>query len=119
MSAFGLFLRKYWKELAALALLSFAAWRGYHWAEGNGVRKERMVWLAKENKALAQAIADNAKANDERRKAQKKADELARPQREVAKSAKANPSGCNLAKPTGDKLREQVRATNDAIRSVP
>ena len=38
MSIVGLFLKKYWKELAALALLSYAAWVGYHGIYDRGAR---------------------------------------------------------------------------------
>ena len=98
-------------------LLAFALICGFFYWVG-GVRVERSC-LKADNKELKAALVDNAKANDERRKAQAKADKLAAWPPKVIERVAANPSGCSLAKPVADGLRDQVRQTNDAIRTVP
>lgn len=112
-------LRRYWLHLAVLATVAVLAAWAYDWAYDNGWNDNRQLWLERENKSLKQALKERDEARAQAKAAQKRADELDKPQREVAKSAKANPSGCDLAKPTGERLREQIRKTNDAIRAVP
>jgi hypothetical protein len=112
-------LRRYWLHIALAAALVAAQGYALRWAWVHGGDSVRLSCAEKREKLIEAALKDMQDLEARRAAAQRKADELAKPQREVAKSAKANPSGCNLAKPTGDKLREQIRKTNDAIRTVP
>jgi hypothetical protein len=109
-------LRRYWLHMAVVAIAGLFVWRHdaavYDW----GARDERAKWLTKENAALTQAIADNAKANDERRAAQKEVDRLAKLPAKVIERVRQNPSGCSIPKPVADGLREQVAEINRAIR---
>jgi hypothetical protein len=116
MSAVGLFLKAYWREIAAAALLAFAVWRGYGWAYGHGQRDERLGWVARENKALESAIDEKDKAIAARNEAQAKADKLAAHPPKVIERVRQNPSGCTVPKPVADGLREQVAEINRAIR---
>jgi Tfp pilus assembly protein PilN len=86
-------LRRYWLHMAVVAIVALLVWRHDAAVYERGARDERAKWLTKENAALTQAIADNAKANDERRAAQKEVDRLAT-------------------------LPEQVRETNSAIKAA-
>jgi hypothetical protein len=71
-----------------------------------------------ENAALTQAIADNAKANDERRAAQKEVDRLATLPPKVVTVVRNHPSKCDLPRPVTDSVRDQVRETNSAIKAA-
>lgn len=51
-------LRRYWLHIAVVAVVSLVAWRGYVAVYERGARDERGLWQAKENKALAEAIAE-------------------------------------------------------------
>lgn len=55
-----IFLLRYWKELAALALLAFAVWRGYDWAYDNGSRDVRADW----DKDRAALLAEQVKQSE-------------------------------------------------------
>lgn len=88
----------------------------YVYGGSNAKARAERECLAKENKALTQAIADNAKANDERRAAQKEVDRLAKLPPKVKEVIRANPSGCVLPKPVADAARVHVGAVNEAIR---
>lgn len=112
-------LRRYWLHLAVVAIVAVLAAWFYSWAYGNGVNEERAVWLARENKALTQAVADRDKAIADRNAAQRKVDELAKLPPRVVEKVRANPSGCQLNRAVADELRRQARKTNDAIRAVP
>jgi len=105
-----------WIKLGAFVAVCAAC---YVYGGSNAKARCERAALAKENKALAQAIADNAKANEERRAAQKEVDRLASLPPRVVERVRSNPSGCSLSKPVADGLRDQVRQTNDAIRAVP
>lgn len=111
-------LRRYWLHMAVVAIVAVLVGWFYSWAKGNGVNEERALWLAKENKALTAAVAERDKAIADRNEAQAKADELAKLPPKVVERVRANPSGCSLAKPVADSLRDQVRKTNAAIRAV-
>jgi hypothetical protein len=113
------FLARYWLHIAIAAALLAAQGYALRWAWVHGGDASRLACAQEREKLIEAALKDMQALEAQRNAAQRKADELAKPQREVAKSAKANPSGCSLAKPTGDKLREQIRKTNDAIRAVP
>lgn len=112
-------LRRYWLHMLVLGTAMLVLGISHRWAWVHGADAVRLECAEKREKLIEAALKDMQDLEAKRAAAQKRADELDKPQREVAKSAKANPSGCDLAKPTGERLREQVRKTNDAIRSVP
>lgn len=105
----------YWAWLKLAAFVAVCAGCYVYGGSNAKARCERAA-LAKENKALAQAIADNAKANDDRRAAQKEADRLRAMPPKVKEVIRENPSGCTLAKPVADAARVQVDSVNQAIR---
>lgn len=111
-------LRRYWLHMAVLAIVAVLVGWFYSWAKGNGVNEERALWLAKENKALTAAVAERDKALADRNQAQRKADELAKLPPKVVTVVRNNPSSCVLPRPVTDSVRDQVRETNSAIRSV-
>lgn len=110
-------LRRYWLHILILGMVVLVLGISHRWAWKHGGDAVRVEMLGKENKALAQAIADNAKANDERRRAQKKADELAKLPPKVIERVRQNPSGCSLNPAVADELRKQVDEINAAIRA--
>lgn len=104
-------LRRYWLHLAVLAIVAVLAAWAYDWAYENGWNDNRQLWLERENHSLQKALK-------ERDEARARADELAQLPPKIVEKVRANPSGCSLAKPVADGLRDQVRETNSAIRSV-
>jgi hypothetical protein len=109
-------LRRYWLHMAVVAIVGLLVWRHDAAVYDRGARDERAKWLTKENAALTQAIADNAKANDERRAAQKEVDRLATLPPKVIERVRTNPSRCVRPEPVADASRVQVNAVNEAIR---
>lgn len=73
--------------------------------------------LARENKALVQAVAERDKAIADRNAAQRKADELAKLPPKVIERVHQNPANCDIPKPVADELRKQVAEINAAIRA--
>jgi hypothetical protein len=109
-------LRRYWLHLAVVATVAVLAAWAYDWAYDNGWNDNRQLWLERENYSLKQALRERDEARAQAKAAQKRADELAKLPPKVIERVRQNPSGCSLPKPVADGLREQVRATNDALR---
>lgn len=98
------------KILAFAAVCWFFFWMG-------GVRKENAC-LTADNKLLDRAVDERDEAIKDRNKAQAKADKLAKIPPKVVTVVRNNPSNCTLSRPVTDSVRDQVRETNSAIRSV-
>lgn len=111
-------LRRYWLHMAVLAIVAVLSAWAYSWAYGNGVAAERALWLARENQALTQAVAERDRALADRNAAQRKADELAKLPAKVVTVVRRNPSNCALPRTVTDSVRDQVRETNSAIRAM-
>lgn len=110
------FLSRYWLHIAVLAALVALQGLALRWAWVHGGDADRAACLARENKALTAAVAERDKAIADRNAAQRKADELAKMPPKVIERVRTNPSGCSLAKPVADGLREQAAAINAAKR---
>ena len=108
-----IWLMRYWKPLAVLALLALV----FAWGYGSGASRESMkCGAAQLQAALAQAKAlDAANARADQINETLKA-ELAKPGsgtviREIIRE---NPSDCVLAKPVADGVRDAIRRANEA-----
>lgn len=91
----------------------------YIYGGSNAKARCERASLAVQNKALVGAVAERDKAIADRNEAQRKADNLAKLPAKVVTVVRQNPSGCSIARPVTDSVREQVRQTNDAIRTAP
>lgn len=98
------------KLLAYVGAAAFFFWIG-------GVRVERNA-LKDENGDLKRLVKERDAAIEARNKAQAKVDELAKLPPKVVTVVRNNPSSCVLPRAVTDSVRDQVRETNSAIRSV-
>jgi hypothetical protein len=98
------------KLLIYVAICGFFFWIG-------GIREEAAN-LKADNKLMARAVDERDQAIKDRNKAQAKADKLAKLPPKVVTVVRNNPSNCTLPRPVTDSVRDQVRETNSAIRSM-
>lgn len=107
----------YVRALILLAVLAgLAGWSVFMYRQGG--KSARLECVQREAAELREALKERDEAIEARNRAQAKVDALDKPQSKVVNDVRANPSGCALPRPVADSLREQVRATNAAIRSV-
>jgi hypothetical protein len=112
------FLARYWLHIAVVAAL--LALQGYalRWAWVHGGDAVRLHCAQEREKLLEAALKDMQDLEAKRAAAQAKADKLAKLPPKVVTVVRNNPSNCTLPRPVTDSVRDQVRETNSAIRSV-
>lgn len=108
----------YWPWIK-VAVFGLACVWCYGFGSTNAKARCEREWLELQNADLKDRIAILGAAIDQAKEAQAKADKLARLPAKVVTVVRANPSGCSIARPVTDSVREQVRQTNDAIRTAP
>lgn len=109
-------LRRYWLHMLILGTVVLVLGMSHRWAWVHGADAVRLECAEKREKLIEAALKDMQDLEAKRAAAQKRADDLAKLPPKVIERVRQNPSGCSLPKPVADGLREQVRATNDALR---
>lgn len=104
-----------WLTVASLVIAFSAGW--YF----NGLRLTAKLeterrQVAEDARKLVEQAQQQAYEAEQAKEAMRR--KLAAYKPKVVERVRANPSGCNLPKPVADGLRDQVRATNEAIVSA-
>lgn len=111
-------LHRYWLHMAVAALLIAAQGYALRWAWVHGGDAARLE-CERSARELIEAQADELAIMIKRKDAaQRKADELEKLPPKVVTVVRNNPSSCVLPRPVTDSMRDQVRETNSAIRSM-
>lgn len=117
------FLLRYWKPLAALALVVALLFGAYSKGRADASAAWKVKLMDRELAHQKQKLADSEahvkaleKADAERRAAQKELDRLAKLPPKVIERVRTNPSNCSIPRAVTDGLREQINETNAAIR---
>lgn len=111
-------LRRYWLHMLALGTAVLVLGISHRWAWVHGADAVRLECAEKREKLIEAALKDMQDLEARRAAAQRRADELAKLPPKVVTVVRNNPSNCTLPRPVTDSVRDQVRETNSAIRSV-
>jgi len=100
-----MWLARYWKPLAAIALLGAV----YYWGWANGRNGAELDCLRARNADQAASQAAAADLNKQLKEALKNKSAPA-----IKEVIRANPSNCVVPKPVADGLRQAIRSANAA-----